>query len=290
MNAAIALAKRNSLCYFRDKQSVFFSLMGVLIVVLLYLLFLRNMLIESYPDMPGMGNLIDAWVLSGILGIVPVTTCAGSLQTMVEDRMNGRDRDILVTPMTSAQIALGYVLSTFIVGLVMSLITFVLCIAYLSITGCPLSIDGILTSLVLIVPSALSASIIMYAITSFIKSTGAFSGLFTVVSVLIGFLAGIYMPMGTMPEAMNIVGTLVPASHMAALFRGSLATPALDASFAGAPAEVLESFRTDMGFDLSLGGFGFDGVTMVIYVLAITAVFFIIATMGIRKGRGGKSA
>ncbi len=74
MNASLALAKRNALCYFRDRQSVFFSLMGVLIVVLLYLLFLRNMLIEPYSDMPGMGNLIDAWVLSGILGIVPVTT------------------------------------------------------------------------------------------------------------------------------------------------------------------------------------------------------------------------
>ncbi len=288
MNASLALAKRNALCYFRDRQSVFFSLMGVLIVVLLYLLFLRNMLIEPYSDMPGMGNLIDAWVLSGILGIVPVTTCAGSLQTMIEDRVNGRDRDILVTPMTPSQIALGYVLSTFIVGLVMSLITFVLCIAYLVATGCPLAMGGVLTSLVLIVPSALSASIIMYAISSFIRSTGAFSGLFTVVSVLIGFLAGIYMPMGTMPEAMNTVGTLVPASHMAALFRDSMAAEALDEVFAGVTPDIVSGFRTDMGFDLSLGGFEFSAMTMVAYVMIVTLVFFAIAAAGIRKGRGGK--
>ncbi len=288
MSAALALAKRNSLCYFRDRQSVFFSLMGVFIVVLLYLLFLRNMLIEPYPDMPGMGNLIDAWVLSGILGIVPVTTCAGSLQTMIEDRVNGKDRDVLVTPMTPSQIALGYVLSTFIVGLVMSLITFVLCIVYLVATGCPLAIGGLLSSLILIVPSALSASIIMYAISSFIRSTGAFSGLFTVVSVLIGFLAGIYMPMGTMPEAMNVVGTFVPASHMAALFRDSLATAALDEAFAGAPMEVITDFRTEMGFDLSLGGFEFSTMAMIAYVLVITLVFFAIAAIGIRRGRGGK--
>ena len=73
MNPSVALAKRNLLCYIRDRQSVLFSLMGVLIVVLLYLLFLRNMLIESYPDLPCMGNLVDVWVMSGILGIVPVT-------------------------------------------------------------------------------------------------------------------------------------------------------------------------------------------------------------------------
>ena len=142
MNPSVALAKRNVLCYIRDRQSVFFSLMGVLIVVLLYLLFLRNMLIESYPDLPGMDNLVDVWVMSGILGIVPVTTCAGALQTMVEDRTGGRDRDLLVTPMGARSIALGYVLSTFVVGLLMGAMTLVICLVYLVVTGCPLSIEG----------------------------------------------------------------------------------------------------------------------------------------------------
>lgn len=283
MSAMMSLARRNVLCYFRDRASVVFSLMAVIIVVMLYLLFLRNMLVESYPDMEGMPQLIDAWVLTGILGIVPVTTSAGSLQTMVEDRAGGRIRDILVTPMTSAQIAGGYIISTFIVGLVMSAITLAVCVAYLAATGCPLSASGIGMSAVLLIPSSLSGSIVVYAITSFLRSTGAFSGFFTVVSVLIGFLAGIYMPMGTMPAAMQTIGTLVPASHMAALFRDSLAGDALDGVFAGAPAETLDSFRAEMGFDLSLGGFQFDAGTSMLYVLGITALFFVIAVMGLRR-------
>ena len=92
------------------------------------------------------------------------------------------------------------------------------------------------------------------------------------------------MPMGTMPDGMQVVGTLVPASHMASLFRDSLAGGALDDVFAGAPADVLADFRTDMGFDLSLGGFGFDPSTCIIYVLAVTAVFFAIAVLGIKRG------
>ncbi len=283
MNAMMSLARRNVLCYFRDRASVVFSLMAVIIVVMLYLLFLRNMLVESYPDMEGMPQLIDAWVLAGILGIVPVTTSAGSLQTMVEDRASGRIRDILVTPMTSAQIAGGYIISTFIVGLVMSTITLAVCVAYLAATGCPLSASGVIISAVLLVPSSLSGSIVVYAMTSFLRSTGAFSGFFTVVSVLIGFLAGIYMPMGTMPAAMQTIGTLVPASHMAALFRDSLAGDALDGVFAGAPAETLDSFRAEMGFDLSLGGLQFDAGTSMLYVLGITALFFVIAVMGLRR-------
>ena len=283
MSAMMSLARRNVLCYFRDRASVVFSLMAVIIVVMLYLLFLRNMLVESYPDMEGMPQLIDAWVLAGILGIVPVTTSAGSLQTMVEDRAGGRIRDILVTPMTSAQIAGGYIISTFIVGLVMSAITLAVCVAYLAATGCPLSASGIGMSAVLLIPASLSGSIVVYAITSFLRSTGAFSGFFTVVSVLIGFLAGIYMPMGTMPAAMQTIGTLVPASHMAALFRDSLAGDALDGVFAGAPAETLDSFRAEMGFDLSLGGFQFDAGTSMLYVLGITALFFVVAVMGLRR-------
>ena len=283
MDPSLALAKRNMLCYFRDRENVFFSLMGVLIVVLLYLIFLRDMLIGNWPDMPGIGNLIDAWVMSGILGIVPVTTCAGALQTMMEDRTSGRGRDLLVTPMGSWRTAMGYVLSTFAVGMVMSLITLVICLAYLIATGCPLTVSGIVLTVVLLIPSSLSASIIMYALTSFLKSTGAFSGFFTVVSVLIGFLAGIYMPMGTMPSFMQYVSVTVPASQMASLFRGSLAQDALDETFLGAPSSVIESFRVDMGFDLFLGDLSITVPMSLMYVVGVTAVFFIIAAYRIKR-------
>ena len=283
MNGMLFLAKRNVTCYFRDRASVVFSLMAVIIVVMLYLLFLRNMLVSSYPDMDGMPQLIDAWVMAGILGIVPVTTSAGSLQTMIEDRTSGRIRDILVTPMSPAQIAGGYIIGTFLVGLSMSVITLAVCLVYLAATGCPLSAGGVATSVALLVPSSLSGSIIVYAITSFLKSTGAFSGFFTVVSVLIGFLAGIYMPMGTMPDAMQVVGTLVPASHMAAMFRDGLAGDALDSVFSGAPSETLAGFRSDMRFDLGLGGFSFDPAASMVYVAAITALFFAVAVVGIRR-------
>ena len=129
MNGMLALAKRNTLCYFRDRAAVVFSLMGVLVVVMLYLLFLRNMLIDSAADVPGISSQVDAWVLSGILGIVSVTTSAGSLQTMIEDRANNRDRDVKVTPMSPMEIAGGYIISTAIVGMVMSIVTFVISVA-----------------------------------------------------------------------------------------------------------------------------------------------------------------
>ncbi len=283
MSAVSSLVRRNVTCFFRDRSSVAFSLMAVMIMIILYLLFLRNTLLESNPG-EGMDSMMDAWVMAGIIAIIPVTASAGCLQVMVEDRANGRERDILVTPMSPVQIASGHILSTFLVSLAMSLIAFAVCVACLSATGCPMSAEGVLASLLLILPSSLSGSIIIFAITSFIRSAGAFTGFFTVVSVVIGFLAGIYMPMGTMPEAMRVVGTLLPATQMAALFRDSMAGEALDSAFMGAPADVLADFRTDMGFDLSLFGFQFDFVSSLGYVIAVSAVFFIVAAVGVKRG------
>lgn len=283
MNGTIALAKRNFLCYFRDRSAVVFSLMGVLVVVMLYLLFLRNMLVGSFPDFDNMPGMIDAWVLSGILGIVSVTTCAGSLQTMVEDNVNGKSKDILVTPMSPMQIAGGYILSTSAVGLAMSLITFAIAVVYLAATGCPMSGTGIAVSAAMLIPSALSGSVIIYAIVSFIRSTGAYSGFVTVVSVLIGFLTGIYMPMGEMPAAMQTIGTLVPASHMASIFRQYLGDASLNDVFSGADPAELTDFRTEMGFDLSVGGFQFTPETSLLYVVGVTVLFLAVAVICIRR-------
>ena len=283
MNPSLSLAERNVLCYFRDRSSVVFSLMGVLVVIMLYLLFLRNSLLESYPGIPGMDNLMDSWVLSGVLGIVAVTTSAGPLQVMMDDKVSGKVDDLLVTPASSSQIAAGYIIGTFLVGLIMSAISFVISLVYLSVTGCPLSAYGVSVSAVLLIPSSLSGSVIMYSITSFLNSSGAFSGFFTVTSVLIGFLAGIYMPIGMMPSVMNTIGSLVPASQMAALFRQNLGSESLEEVLANSPPGTMDGFRTDMGYDLSIGGFQLDPLMSIIYVSTVSALFFVMAVLGLRR-------
>lgn len=283
MKTVLALSKRNCLCFFRDRASVVFSLMAALIVVMLYLLFLRDMMVSSYPDMPGMDNLVDAWVLSGIVGIVSVTTSAGSLQIMVEDRAGGRIEDVLVTPMGPYRIAGGYILGTFAVGLTMGAVVLAVSTAYLVATGCPLSAGGVLSSFLLTVPSALSGSIVMYTLSTFFKTNGSFSGMFTVVSVMIGFVAGIYMPVGSMPSAMQAVSSFVPVSQFCSLFRQNLAGDALENVFGGLPVERLSEFRTDMGFDLYVGDVLLDPVTMAVYIAAVTALFFAIAVVMVRR-------
>ena len=283
MSSVVSFAKRCCLLYFRDKGAVFFSLMASLIVVMLYLLFLRDSLISGNEGIRDMGHLVDAWVLSGILGITAVTCSAGALQTMVTDRSDGKVSDFKVTPMGPYQLAAGYVLSTFIVGLIMSYAILAIAVAYMAMTGCPISVSGTIISAVLVIPAALSGSVIMFAISTFIRTVGAFSGMYTVVSVAIGFITGIYVPFGSMPSVIGSSAVFVPATQMSSLFRKYLAGEAMDNSMEGAAAETVAEFRTDMGFDLFIGDTEFTVLMSLLYVLAVTAVFFLIAVWSVRR-------
>lgn len=294
MSDVAAFTKRCCLVYFRDRASVFFSLMGVFIVILLYLIFLRSMEIDSvinslpagFPaDRGKASSMVDAWVLAGILAIVPVTSCAGISNIMVNDRVDGKDLDMRVTGLTPAKVSWSYVLSTYLVGQIMSIVSFVIVAVFLFATGCLVQIAGLLLTLALTVPASLSGAIIIYACTCRMRSGGAFSGFFTVTSVLIGFLTGIYMPMGSMEGFMRVIGTLMPATHMAALMRQTLGTESLEEMFMGAPQQTIADMRYNLGYDLELFGYQFTPATSLLYVLAVTAVFFGIAVLLTRKRR-----
>lgn len=290
MSDVLAMVRRNCLCYFRDKASVFFSLLGVLIVILLYLIFLKDMLVDSFmseiSDMISrefVKEFVDAWVMAGILAIVSVTTSAGSLQTMISDKVAGRDRDTKMTSLSSAKISAAYILSTFLVGQIMSLIAFAIAVGYLAATGCGMSALGIMQTLLLTVPASLSGSIIVYTLTCRMRSEGAFSGFSTVLGVLIGFLTGIYMPLGTMAEGMRTIGSMMPATHMAALMRQTLSSDAFSKIMTGAPAETYDKIWFMMGYQIELFGMDFSWQASIIYVIAVTLVFFGIAVLLTKK-------
>ena len=283
MNAILNFSKRCCLLYFRDKGAVFFSLMASLIVIMLYVLFLRDSLVSSNSDVKDMGHLVDAWVLSGILGITAVTCSAAALQNMITDRCEGKDSDFKVTPLGPYGLAAGYVLSTFIVGLIMSYIMLAVAVVYMTVTGCPISASGTIISAVLVIPASLSGSVIMFAISTLVKTSAAFSGMYTVVSVAIGFVTGIYIPFGSMPDAIGAASVFIPATQMSSLFRKYLAGEAMDNSLGDAPAATLHEFRVDMGFDLFIVDTEFTVAMSLIYVLIVTVAFFLFAVWNVRR-------
>ncbi|MPN64940.1 hypothetical protein SDC9_212719 [bioreactor metagenome] len=133
--------------------------------------------------------------------------------------------------------------------------------------------------------SVLSSASIVFFITTFLRSVNAFATVSTILGTLIGFLTGIYIPIGQLPEGVQSVVKVFPVSHAGALFRQVMMERPLDQVFAGAPAAMAADFKVSMGVVYRFG----DGLTTPLFsiiVLAVTAaVFYTLATLSVSRKR-----
>jgi multidrug/hemolysin transport system permease protein len=229
-----AMIKRNLRLYFRDKASVFFSMLGVIIIIALYVLFLGSMLegFVSEIDPNASRFFMDSWVMAGVVAAASITTTFAGFGTMIDDKVKKINRDFMVAPVSRAKLVFSYVLSSFIIGMIMTLFTFVLAQGYIVIYGGEfLSFNGVLKMLGLILLSVSASSAFVFFIACFVKTTNAFAMLSTLIGTFIGFLTGIYIPIGNLPDAVQWVIKVFPISHSATAMRQVMMSEAIDLSY-----------------------------------------------------------
>lgn len=129
------VAKRNLRLYFRDRASVFFSLLSVLIIVGLYVLFLGDVIQGDMKGVPGARYLMDSWIMAGLLGVASITTTMGAFGIMVEDKSKNIMKDFSASPIKRSALVGGYLTGTFLIGMIMSLVTFVFAEIYITAYG-----------------------------------------------------------------------------------------------------------------------------------------------------------
>ena len=151
-----ALIERNLKVFFRDKASVFFSLLAVLIIFLLYMLFLGDVWQQNLPKVAGTRAMMDSWIMAGVLAVTSLTTVMGAFGTMVDDRQNKIVKDFSASPVSRGKIVAGYEIASFLVGSIMSLLGFVFAEVYIVMRGgAMLAVGPALESIGLILLSAL---------------------------------------------------------------------------------------------------------------------------------------
>jgi multidrug/hemolysin transport system permease protein len=272
----LALTKRHLKLFFRDKASVFFSLLSVIIIIALYVLFLGDMISGSMASTPGFRYVMDSWIMAGVLAVTSFTTTMGAFGIMVDDRAKQLRKDFDVAPIARWQLILSYVISAFIIGVLMSIVTLVLAELYiLAYGGSLLSFSSFVKLLGLILVSVAMSSAFVYFIVSFFRSQNAFSTASTLVGTLIGFLTGIYIPIGNLPDAVQWVVRVFPISHAGAAFRQVMMEDAMQVTFAGLTPEQfnLSAFKESLGVTLSLGS---DPLPMSAHILImiVTGLLF----------------
>lgn len=296
-----AITSRNLKQYLRDKGAVFFSLLSMFIVLLLMFLFLgdsnSDSVVELLGQFPGRdpqkdkenaGLLILSWTCAGIVTINAVTVTMSSLSYMIRDRESGRLNAILTAPVSRSVIAAGYVLSAWLSSVIVCTLTLAVAEIYCVISGLePFGIGAHLRLLGMIGANSFTYAAMMYLVASLVKTQGAWGGIGTVISTLVGFLGGIYFPIGALSPTIAAVMKCTPVIHGAALFRAEMTATILADTFEGLPAEVVEEFNSIMGVEIQVWGHTL-APWQHLMILLLCGVLFL--ALGIAVVRFGKKA
>lgn len=270
----IGFALRNLKLFYRDTSTVILSLLAEIIVMILYIMFIRDNLLKQFTLIDNGALIIDSWMIAGILGITPITAAMGAYGIMINDKVGKIDRDFVTSPMSRINLVNGYLFSASVSAIIMSLILLILFQIYLNVCYGESVIRGRLLSIILIiiVNSICSSSMALLPI-SLIKSSNALAACCTIIGSLIGFLTGIYLPIGSLDETVRIVIRIFPISHTVVLLRKSFTSTLIDEVMLN---NVAVSFREYMGIDFLFNDEVISSSTSLLIVI-IAAVISIIS-------------
>lgn len=268
MREVFYLAKRNCLVFLRDRKAVFFSILSMLIVLGLMVVFLGRMnsqdlvsLLEKYGgerdtvrDMENAEYLIQLWTLAGILIVNSVTVTLTVVGTMVQDEEQNRLASFYVTPVKRGKLVMGYVLSAWLMGAGLSILTLAAGEIYLLCRGwelLPLPVLAAMCGMVFL--NAFVYASMGYLLAIFIHSYSAWGGMLTIVGTLVGFAGGIYLPVSALSERLQTVLKCLPVLQGTSLMRRVCLEEITESVFHGMPSQAAEIFQEKMGITLMSG-------------------------------------
>ena len=207
-----------------------------MIVLALYLLFLKDTFVNAMDSainqFPGLSLLIDKndkdmfanlILLTGILGSAMITVPYNCLITLVKDRENKVDYDILATPLKRGQIILSYFVSAAFSSVILTGIILAVGLVTICMHGdIYLGTIDILKAFGVVALGSISATSIFMIVVLFLKSVSASGAFFGLLSAVSGFIIGAYIPISQFSEAVQTVCNIFPASQITIILRNVL--------------------------------------------------------------------
>ncbi|MGP6138989.1 ABC transporter permease [Jeotgalibaca sp. A127] len=281
----IPIIRRNVLVFLRDRTSVFFSLLAILIIFALYILFLGENYQSGLLDgLDGAQYLMDTWLVGGILAAASITTTMGAFSIMVEDKSKQIFKDFSSSPIRTSKLTAGYLFGAFIVGLFMTLLALFVGELFIIFNGGEwLSLLDTVKVIGLIILSVITNTAFVYFPVSFMQSENAFGTMSSVIGTLTGFLAGIYLPIGILPPVIQTVVKLFPVSHSASLLRQTMTRDAVDKVFQEAPMEAREGFEKFMGIRFEWNGTEISPWLSFLYLSVMAIVFYLLSIWSFKR-------
>ena len=274
------LILRNLRLYFRDKVAVMFSMMSVMITIGLYVFFLANTMSGSLQDLQQGETILNTWLLAGLLSTTSVTTTLASFGVMVMDRAQHIMKDFYASSIPRYKLILSYIIASCITGIVMSVFTLVIGeIFIIANGGAIMGITVLLKTLGMIVISVGTSSSMMFFLASFLYTGNAFANASTLIGTMIGFLMGIYIPIGVLPNFAQSIIKLFPLSHGCAAMRSIMTKDMLIEALQAAPSNMLTQIEEQLGIVIYMQGKEIEIGISILFMLATMLIFYVLSLL-----------
>ena len=296
MKGFLGLTKRNLLLFFKDKQSIIFSLLTSMIVLALYLLFLKDTFVNAMDSainqFPSLSSLIDKndkdmfanlILLTGILGSAMITVPYNCLITLVKDRENKVDYDILATPLKRGQIIFSYFISAALSSVILTSMILAIGLGVIGMQGdIYLGIGEILKAFCVVALGSISATSIFMIVVLFFKSVSASGAFFGMLSAASGFIIGAYIPISQFSEVVQSVCNIFPASQITIVLRNVLINGLLEHMNTSLNGVEQGMFVTSIKELFSFKAWLFDGyldMTQMLVYITVSIIVSIVIQM-----------
>lgn len=279
----LSLCKRNLLLYFRDKSGVFFSILGAMISLVLYVIFIKKSMLAEWSQVPGAKQLLDLWLIGGTLAITAVTATLASWGQFVKDEEHSVLKDFYLTDISPFRLKMSYMHSAGIIGFMMQLIMLAMMLAYFNVTD-NLAIPWSKLSAIILVAllSSYLAVILNMLITQFVHKVDTFSRLNSIIGTAAGFLIGTYIPIGALPNFAQILIKLTPPAYVAAIYRQILMGDKIKAAFKTPVYE--DHFSKLMGVKLSWSHLlSLTATSEILFIVFWGSIFLIFMTELVKR-------
>lgn len=282
----IALIKRNLLVYTRDRIAFVLSFLSIIILLVLYQIFIGKGQMEAIQQsVPNQElrdqavQMVNFWLIAGLTTVATLTSTLGAFGVMIIDRENKIDEDFMISSYSPWKFELSYALSAILLGTCISLICCFLGILIFNGTHAfaLFTIFDFLKIFFTITLSCILSASMTLPLLLFIKSGSAFSTLSTIIGTFIGFISGIYIPIGTVGTPLSQIMTWFPLTQVNAMLKQELMTSSIKEVFGTASSSEKITYSESYGITLkTLGGHVLSFDNMLLYVIVFTFVVIIL--------------
>ena len=284
MKTFFVMLKRNVKLFFKDKGLLFTSFITPLILLVLYATFLSNVYENAFVEQLKVSNLVvdqslvnglvSGQLFSSLLAVSCVTVSFCSNMLMVQDKVSGARKDLLMSPVKRSTLAYSYYIASAFSTLIICFIAMVACFIYVAISGWFLSVADVfliaLDVFILVMFGTALSSVINY----FLSSQGHISAVGSIVSSCYGFICGAYMPLSSFSSGLRTAVMFLPGTYGTSLLRNHTLGGVFDQmATQGIPEQAINGLKDSVDCNI----YFFDNaVSVPVMFLVLTLTVFVL--------------